>query len=95
MYAIRSYYGPHSDIDIVIFYDKQNLPKAYRENFKYQGWLIETFCQHERSLDFFSDLEKKDGQCVLMNMISSGSMFPENNARGLELKQRANNYIVV
>jgi hypothetical protein len=86
---MRGQEKPHSDIDLVVLYDKENNPQAYRENFFYQGWPIEMFCQNENSLQCIFEEERKNRRGIMLNMVSSGIIVPEENFRGQEIKEMA------
>lgn len=77
-----------SDIDLVIVYDTDILPKAYRNSLIYQGWPIETFVQNENSVAYFFRQDAVSGTPALINMIACGIMAPEN-ACALNLRKKA------
>lgn len=84
---------PHSDIDLVILYDHDNLPKAYRESFLFEGWLIETFCQNPNALAYFSEHDRRSGQPILMSMIASGELLPAGDEIGAAMQEKAKAYL--
>ena len=89
----RGEHKPHSDIDLVVLYDNQDLPEAYRESFDYQGWPIELFCQNANAFAYFIQKDREIAQCVIMHMVASGVIIPESNHEGLKLQEQAKAYI--
>lgn len=78
-----------SDIDIVIVYDPDILPKAYRASLFYQDWPIELFVQNANSLSYFWQKDIEGGEPVLINMVAEGIALPKNDAYALSLRQKA------
>lgn len=69
-----------SDIDLVIVYDTDILPKAYRNSLIYQGWPIETFVQNENSVAYFFRQDAVSGTPALINMVACGIMARDYGA---------------
>lgn len=78
-----------SDIDIVVVYDVNDLPKARRSSLIYQDWPIELFIQNTNSLAYFKKQDIACGAPVLINMIAEGKIWPEENEYAQMLQNEA------
>lgn len=78
-----------SDIDLVIVYDTDTLPKAYRHFLIYRDWPIESFVQNFSSLQYFREQDKKCGMPALLHMIAEGIVWPQDNDCALNLQNEA------
>ena len=88
--VVRGEQTATSDIDTVIVYDTDDLPKAYRHSIVYQNWPIEMFVQNLNSLSYFWKQDIACGMPVLITMIAEGIIIPDGNeyARSLQSKAR-------
>ena len=78
-----------SDIDIVVVYESDILPKAYRASLFYQEWPMELFVQNTNSLSYFWQKDIEGGEPVLINMVAEGIAWPTNDVYTLSLQQKA------
>lgn len=78
-----------SDIDLLILYEKKDLPRPYRENHMHQGWPIECFIHHSDSLATVIKYEIKESVPVLLCMMRDGILYPEPDETGLLNKKHA------
>ncbi|MFM8490645.1 MAG: GNAT family N-acetyltransferase [Candidatus Methylopumilus sp.] len=77
-----------SDLDIVIVFEE--VSKAYREAFIYDGWPIDAFIHDLDTLRYFcGKLEASDGKPALINMILHGEEIMEPNEFSSQAKSIA------
>ena len=88
--VVRGEQTATSDIDIVVVYDTDDLPKAYRRSMIYQNRPIELFVQNLNSLAYFWKQDVDCGMPALISMIAEGIIIPAGNeyARSLQNKAR-------
>lgn len=89
---IRGEATPHSDLDLVVIYDK--LPNAYRESFRFHGLPVEAFIHDPETLSYFVfEVDRPTGIPALAQMILEGIELPEPNDISQSLKQLAASFI--
>ena len=77
-----------SDLDLVVVF--QQLPAAYRESFKFEGWPVEAFVNDPETLRyFFLESDKPIGIPSLPAMVREGLEIPQSTQLSKELKQLA------
>jgi predicted nucleotidyltransferase len=85
---IRGEGTPSSDLDLVVVYAQ--LPSAYRESFKFDGFPIEAFVHDPETLEyFFVELDRPSGVPALPQMVVEGIEIPQASAISQGLKRRA------
>lgn len=83
--VIRGEATAHSDLDLVIVYDK--LPTAYRDSFIYRGWPVEVFVHDPETLNyFFLELDRPSGVPSLPSMVMEGIEIPVSSDFSRSLK---------
>lgn len=78
-----------SDLDIVVVLDGP--PAPYRETIRVDGWPVELFVHTDDSVGYWFERERRQGLCVLAQMLAAGRglLGPELDA----LQQRARTHI--
>lgn len=85
---VRGEGTPHSDLDLVVIFDK--LPNAYRESFHFQGFPVEAFVHDPETLNYFLfEVDRPSGVPSLAQMILEGIELPEPGDLSQSLKQVA------
>jgi hypothetical protein len=85
---IRGEGTPHSDLDLVVIFDK--LPNAYRESFLFQGFPVEAFVHDPETLNYFLlEVDRPSGIPSLAQMVLEGIELPGPNDVSQSLKQLA------
>ena len=83
---VRGEGTPHSDLDLVVIFDKLN--NAYRESFHFQGFPVEAFVHDPETLNYFLfEVDRPTGVPALAQMILEGIELPEPNEVSQWLKQ--------
>ncbi|MEM9804851.1 MAG: nucleotidyltransferase domain-containing protein [Cyanobacteria bacterium P01_D01_bin.56] len=81
-----------SDLDLVVVF--QQLPAAYRESFRFEGWPVEAFVHDPETLRyFFFEADKPTGVPSLPAMVSEGIEIPQPSQLSRELKQLADDVL--
>lgn len=77
-----------SDLDLVVVYAQ--LPRAYRESFRFGGYPVEAFVHDPATLEyFFLEVDRPSGVPALPQMIAEGIEIPGPTELSRDLKQRA------
>lgn len=77
-----------SDLDLVVVYAQ--LPCAYRESFRFDGYPVEAFVHDPATLEyFFLEIDRPSGIPALPQMITEGIEIPGPTKLSRDLKQRA------
>ena len=81
-----------SDLDLVVIF--QQLPAAYRESFRFEGWPIEAFVHDPETLRyFFFEADRPTGIPSLPAMVNEGIEIPQPSQLSKELKQLADDVL--
>ena len=78
-----------SDIDLVVVFDTDVLPEAYRESIVYQDWPVEMFVQNTNSLAYFWEKDVLCGKPALVSMIAEGLVRPFFDEYAKKLQKKA------
>lgn len=85
---VRGESTPFSDLDLVVVY--RQLPCAYRESFRFDGYPVEAFVHDPSTLEyFFLEVDRPSGVPSLPQMIVEGIEIPGPTDTSRQLKQRA------
>ncbi len=85
---VRGEGTPFSDLDLVVVYAQ--LPCAYRESFRYDGYPVEAFVHDPATLEyFFLEVDRASGVPSLPQMVVEGVEIPSPNEISRQLKRRA------
>jgi hypothetical protein len=72
--AVRGEGFPHSDLDIVVLFDR--VDEAWRESFTFAGWPVEVFAHDRETLAYFVAQDIERGRPSLAQMISEALVLP-------------------
>lgn len=81
-----------SDIDVVVIYGDE-FEGIHRNSIIENGWSIEFFVHNRQSLDYYMNLDRQCGMCIIMDMVVSGLVIPEANDFTRERKAKAQKFI--
>ncbi len=85
---VRGEDTPFSDLDLVVVYAQ--LPWAYRESFRFDGYPVEAFVHDPETVEyFFMEVERPSGIPALLQMVHEGIEVPGPTEVSQELKRRA------
>ena len=85
---VRGEATPFSDLDLVVVYAQ--LPGAYRESFRFDGYPVEAFVHDPSTLHyFFLEVDRLSGVPALPQMVVEGIEIPGPNEMSRDLKRRA------
>ena len=77
-----------SDLDLVVVY--RELPSAYRESFRFDGYPVEAFVHDQETIEyFFTEVDRPSGIPSLPQMVVEGVEIPEATEASQALKRRA------
>jgi hypothetical protein len=65
-----------SDLDLVVVFDQ--LPNAWRESFRFDGWPIEVFAHDSETLAYFIAQDQTVARPALAQMIAEARVVPES-----------------
>ena len=80
-----------SALDIVVIFE--NLTNAYRESFYFQEFPVETFVHTVETLNYFFEIDAKDGIPSLQQMVAEGIEVPNKCELSAKLKKIANEFL--
>lgn len=83
--VVRDEATAFSDLDLVVVF--QNVDKAQRRSFTFEGWPVEAFIHDAQTLEFFfREVDRPSGVPSLANMVNEGIEVPDETGFGSSLK---------
>src|SRR6476469_9003459 len=76
-----------SDLDVVVVLDGP--PAPYRETFRHQGWVVETFVHDDASLAHYYAHDRERRVCSLLRMVGDSDVVVDRDGSAATLQAEA------